>query len=156
MSSWTRPGSESSRRAASSTSNGEQAGGELHVERGALSKTASLDADAVRRAIANLVENALRHSGSTDVTLAARVEAGELLLEVADRGRGIPATRHEEVFRPFERLEDADDTSGGTGLGLAIVREIARAHGGDTEVADVVGGGARLVMRLPLNSVTSR
>ena len=113
--------------------------------------TALLDAEAVRRSVANLVENALRHSGTSDVTLVARVVDGRfLVLEVADRGRGVPAARREEIFRPFTRLAK-DSAAGGTGLGLAMVREVARAHGGEaTALEGQDGVGARFRMRLDL------
>ncbi len=129
----------------------EQAGGTLRFERGELCETALLDAEAVRRSVANLVENALRHSGTSDVTLVARVEDGRfLVLEVADRGCGVPASRREEIFRPFARLERGS-ASEGTGLGLAIVRAVARAHGGEaTALEGQDGVGARFRLRLDL------
>ena len=137
----------------------ERAGGTLTVERGDLPPSAALDAEAVRRSVWNLVDNALAHSGSTDVHLASRLEDDRwLVLEVADRGRGIPPERREEVFRPFAQLGpdgsaggSIGGSAGGTGLGLAIVREVARAHGGDaTATAGSDGEGTLVRMRLDL------
>ena len=56
------------------------------------------------------------------------------------------------MFRPFAQLDGANPAAGGTGLGLAIVREIARAHGGEAEVVNGTGPGARLRLRLPVDA----
>ena len=90
--------------------------------------------DRLRRLVANLVDNAVRHAtGTVDVTLATR--DGRAVLDVADDGPGIPPEHHATVFDRFTRLDHARarDT-GGSGLGLPIARDIARAHGGTLEV----------------------
>ncbi|MGH8688501.1 MAG: ATP-binding protein, partial [Burkholderiales bacterium] len=103
---------------------------------------------ALRRAVTNLVDNALRYAGEP-VEVEARREADGLVIEVLDRGPGIPEDETERLKRPFTRLEPARSGRGGSGLGLAIVERIARAHGGRLELAARPGGGlaARLVMR---------
>jgi two-component system osmolarity sensor histidine kinase EnvZ len=104
---------------------------------------------ALRRAVGNLVNNALRHAGGA-VEVATRVERDRAMVEVLDRGPGIPAAEIERLKRPFTRLDDARGGGGGSGLGLAIVERVARAHGGRLELAPREGGGlaARLVLAL--------
>ncbi len=104
---------------------------------------------AVRRAISNLVDNALRYAQGT-VEIAARTEAGRVVIEVLDRGPGVPASQAERLKRPFTRLDEARGGPGGAGLGLAIVDRIARAHGGRLELAPREGGG--LAARLSLSA----
>lgn len=100
------------------------------------------------RCIGNLVDNAVRYGGGAEVRLG--VEGGEVLIAVADRGPGIPASERERAFAPFTRLDDARNLdNGGTGLGLTIARTIARAHGGDVELGDRPGGGLIATIRLP-------
>ncbi|HVL36936.1 MAG TPA: ATP-binding protein [Burkholderiales bacterium] len=103
---------------------------------------------AVRRALANLVDNALRYAGEP-VELETRRADGAVHVEVRDRGPGVPAAEVERLKRPFTRLDDSRAGAGGSGLGLAIVERIARAHGGSLELLPRPGGGllARLVLR---------
>ena len=98
--------------------------------------TMKLRADAVRRAVTNLVDNARRHA--RHVELAAVTQGRSVLVTVDDDGPGIPADRRESVFRPFE-----SGSSGGTGLGLTIARDIVRAHGGEIVLEDSPRGGLR-------------
>ena len=103
---------------------------------------------AVHRAVANLVDNALRYAGEpveVDVRNSARVVA----VEVKDRGPGIPESEVERLKRPFTRLDDSRSGPGGAGLGLAIVERVARAHGGKLELLPREGGG--LLARFTLN-----
>jgi two-component system osmolarity sensor histidine kinase EnvZ len=102
---------------------------------------------AVRRAVANLIDNALRYAGEP-VEVETASEGGRVVIEVRDRGPGIPAGEIERVKRPFTRLEHARSGAGGAGLGLAIVERIARSHRGGLELAPRQGGG--LVARLTL------
>ena len=107
---------------------------------------------ALRRAVSNLVDNALRHAGSeSPVELALDAAAGEFSIEVRDSGPGIPPQDVERMKRPFARLEAARSNASGAGLGLAIVDRIARSHNGRLELLPRDGGGliARLVLRLP-------
>ncbi|MEU8776775.1 HAMP domain-containing sensor histidine kinase [Streptomyces sp. NPDC048606] len=103
----------------------------------------------LERALANLVDNALRHAAG-GVTVRAAAREGLAVLEVTDDGPGIPPADRDRVFGRFVRLDaDRGRAAGGTGLGLAIAREIARAHGGDVEARRAPGGGALLELRLP-------
>lgn len=111
---------------------------------------ASGDPARLERALANLVDNALRHARTQVVVRAAGSPDGRALLEVTDDGPGIPEADRERVFERFVRLDaNRARTGGGTGLGLAIAREIARAHGGDVRALPGPAGGARLVLHLP-------
>jgi len=103
---------------------------------------------AVRRAVANLVDNALRYAGDP-VEVETSSEGRRVVVEVRDRVPGIPAVAVERVMRPFTRLEGARSGAGGAGLGLAIVERIARSHQGALELAPRQGGG--LVARLTLS-----
>ncbi|HEU4441541.1 MAG TPA: ATP-binding protein [Burkholderiales bacterium] len=102
---------------------------------------------ALRRALGNLIDNALRYAGEP-VEVELRHTPGEVLIEVRDRGPGIPRSETERLKRPFTRLDAARSGPVGSGLGLAIVERVARAHGGRLDLAPRDGGGlvARLVM----------
>ncbi|HMM54804.1 MAG TPA: ATP-binding protein [Candidatus Desulfobacillus sp.] len=104
---------------------------------------------ALRRCLANLIDNAHRHGGgAVDVTLNDTDEAVEIRVE--DRGPGIPESERERVFEPYVRLEASRARhTGGSGLGLAIARAIARAHGGDLVLAAREGGGTAAILTLP-------
>jgi two-component system, OmpR family, osmolarity sensor histidine kinase EnvZ len=102
---------------------------------------------ALRRMIVNLIDNALRY-GKEDVVLATSTQGGAAVIEVRDRGPGIPAGEIERLKQPFTRLETARSDSGGSGLGLAIVDRVARMHGGALELVPRDGGG--LVARVTL------
>jgi two-component system osmolarity sensor histidine kinase EnvZ len=101
---------------------------------------------ALRRALGNLVDNALRYAGEP-VEIELKKGATGVVIEVRDRGPGIPAGETERLKRPFTRLEAAR-SGRGAGLGLAIVERVARAHGGGLELLPREGGG--LVARLAL------
>jgi signal transduction histidine kinase len=112
------------------------------------------DAERVHQVIANLVENAVRHSpvpGTVRLT-AAGSEAG-VRIEVADEGPGIPAADAERVFerfyRPDEARSRAETRPGGAGLGLSIARWIVDLHGGEIRVEEGEPGGCRMVVELP-------
>ena len=102
------------------------------------------------RAVGNLIENARKYGGG-EITLAAREADGQLLIEVMDRGPGIPAEEIERLKRPFTRLESARTDVKGTGLGLAIVERIAKLHGGSLTLSARDGGGLTATLRLPLS-----
>jgi two-component system osmolarity sensor histidine kinase EnvZ len=111
---------------------------------------------ALRRILANLLENALRYGGSEPVTVRAEAMGGGYRIGVLDRGPGIPATEKEAVFRPFYRLEASRSVStGGSGLGLAIVHQLAAAQGWTVSLQDCPGGGlvAWLSIPAPLTGV---
>lgn len=119
------------------------AGGGPHWTRG--------EPDPLRRAVANLVDNAVRHA-RTGVQVAVAREGDQQLVTVTDDGPGIPPADRERVFERFTRLDDARARdAGGSGLGLAIVRELVRRHGGTVRLTDA-GPGVRAELRLPAES----
>jgi len=106
--------------------------------------TLRLRADAARRAITNLVDNARRHARHVVLAAAPQGQRG-VQVTVDDDGPGIPSEQRESVFRPFE-----SGAAGGTGLGLSIARDIVRAHGGEIVLEDSPLGGLRARIRLPV------
>lgn len=128
-------------------------GAHITTTLGAIPTSAAFDREALRRAVFNLVDNALRHGGTNTVHLHVEQRANELVLAVSDDGRGIPPNRRREIFEPFTRLAEASGTPG-AGLGLAIVREIAEAHGGSIAVVDRdTGTGVTFELRIPLAAI---
>jgi hypothetical protein len=104
---------------------------------------------ALKRALANLVSNALAYGGAARLRLAAP-EGGVVRLSVEDDGPGIPEAELEAVFAPFRRLEASRNReTGGTGLGLTIARNILRAHGGDVVLRNRPAGGLTALATLP-------
>jgi two-component system sensor histidine kinase KdpD len=110
-----------------------------------------VDPALLERAVANLVDNAVRHSGGPR---AVRVEAGAIAgrvdLRVVDQGRGIPVSQRARVFEPFQRLGDVPNNEG-IGLGLAVARGFVDAVGGELTVEDTPGGGVTMVVGLPVS-----
>jgi signal transduction histidine kinase len=106
---------------------------------------------AMKRAIANLVGNALAYGSAARLTLAPPEAPARLLrLAIEDDGPGIPLAELESVFQPFRRLETSRNReTGGTGLGLPIARNIFRAHGGDVVLRNRPGGGLVALATLP-------
>lgn len=95
---------------------------------------------ALRRAVANLVDNALRYAGEP-VEIRTRAASAGALIEVLDRGPGVPPAEAERLKQPFTRLDPSRSGAGGSGLGLAIVERVARAHRGTLELLARDGGG---------------
>ncbi len=103
---------------------------------------------ALKRAVTNLVSNAIKYAGNARLTLVDGPHWAEVVVD--DDGPGIPPERHEEAFRPFSRLDDArSQNESGTGLGLTLARDTARAHGGDVRLSKSPLGGLRAVLRVP-------
>ena len=101
-----------------------------------------------RRAVRNLIENAIKYAGSAEVAIAPG--AGQVRVSVADRGPGIPPDRLERVFDPFTRLEESRNRdTGGIGLGLALARAIVRDAGGEITLENRDGGGLVATIMLP-------
>jgi signal transduction histidine kinase len=101
--------------------------------------------------LSNLLDNALRHTGSRGM-IRVSVEAadGTVVLQVADTGDGIPTVELPRIFERFYRVDKARTRrTGGTGLGLAIVRHVAEAHGGLVTVDSEVGKGSTFTVTLP-------
>ena len=112
---------------------------------------ADLDADRIRQAVDNLVDNALRFApGGSVIVLAARAHGTDLNIEVRDDGPGFPAAFQPHAFERFRRPDSGRARGdGGAGLGLAIVRAIVTAHGGVATAGNRPGGGAVVRLRLP-------
>ena len=106
--------------------------------------------DAVKRALRNLVENAVRYGGRARVSL--RQQDQEAVIWIDDDGPGLPEAQIEAMFEPFARLESSRSReTGGAGLGLSIARSIARAHGGEVRLTNRLEGGLRAEMALPMH-----
>ena len=108
------------------------------------------DRPMLQRMVANLIDNAIKYSPpGGQVSLAAeRLNDGTARLTVADTGAGIPPDAREKIFERFYR-GDQSRSRGGFGLGLSLARIVARAHGGDITVDNMVGGGSRFTVLLP-------
>ena len=103
---------------------------------------------ALRRAFANLMDNAIAYGGGFTVRLEP--EDGQARIHVDDRGPGIPEEEFEKVFAPFYRLERSRSRdTGGVGLGLSTARTIIRGHGGDIQLTNRPEGGLRVTVTLP-------
>ncbi len=108
----------------------------------------------LRRAVENLVENALRYAPrDSQVSIRARRDDGQVAIDVLDEGPGFPAEFLPHAFERFRRADDARSRdSGGTGLGLAIVLAAAQAHGGTAVAANRPEGGAVVGVRIPASA----
>ena len=105
-------------------------------------------ARAIKRCLANLIDNAAAHGDKVRVTVRGEAEA--VIVAVDDNGPGIPEELYEDAFRPFSRLDATRSRNQkGVGLGLAIARDVARSHGGDISLSQSPLGGLRAALRLP-------
>lgn len=105
---------------------------------------------ALRRIVANLLENALRYAPDGLIEVLAEPTANGIRIGVLDRGPGIPADQLEAVFAPFHRLESSrSPVTGGSGLGLAIVRQLAELYGWEIELCNRAGGGLAAQLIIP-------
>jgi signal transduction histidine kinase len=110
--------------------------------------TISCRPTALRRAVSNLVDNAVKYGRSATVTLTP--EIARAVITVDDEGPGIPRSEREKVFEPFYRIENSrDPDTGGVGLGLSVTRSIIWEHGGDVSLANRKGGGLSARLMLP-------
>lgn len=111
------------------------------------------DAERLRQALDNLIENAIGHSpAGAEVTVTTRNTGSSVEVAVTDPGEGIASADLERIFEPGVRATSARP---GSGLGLALVREIAREHGGDVNVESSPGQGATFRLVLPAASDAS-
>ncbi|MET8829454.1 ATP-binding protein [Streptomyces sp. NPDC004610] len=109
-----------------------------------------VDPPLLERVLANLAENAVRHTPAGGVVLVtASVLAGRVEVRVVDRGPGLPVAGRERLFEPFQRFGDTDNTTG-LGLGLALARGLTEAMNGTVMPEDTPGGGLTMVVSLPL------
>jgi signal transduction histidine kinase len=104
---------------------------------------------AMRRALGNLADNAVKYGKSARIVLD--LGPGQATITIDDDGPGIPEEQQERVFQPFQRLDASRNRdTGGVGLGLSVARTIIRGHGGDVTVANRPGGGLRATVTLPV------
>lgn len=106
---------------------------------------------ALKRAAANLLNNALRYGEGKPVELVVQRGMGRLRIGVLDRGPGIPSEQIEAVFQPFHRVEASrSPVTGGAGLGLAVVKQLADLYGWSIELAPREGGGLEAWLSVPV------
>ena len=109
------------------------------------------DRDRLRQVLVNLIDNAVKYSPPGDeVQVEALATNGRVVIEVRDRGPGIPREHQKVIFEKFGRVKLGDKAKPGTGLGLFIARSIAEAHGGSVEVRSAPDSGATFTLSLPL------
>ena len=111
------------------------------------------DSEKLEQVVTNLVDNAIKFSlGGGKVSVAARAENGGILVQVIDKGIGIPADAIPRLFQKFSRVVGSMTRAGsGTGLGLYIVKQIVEAHGGQIWVESELGKGSTFSFTLPLS-----
>jgi signal transduction histidine kinase len=110
-----------------------------------------LDAEALKQALANLLDNAMKYSADRrKIAVAARRDGDGVAVEVADEGIGIPISERERIFEKFYRI-GRSETQGrrGSGVGLALVKHIVEAHRGRVTVDGGPGAGSRFTLHLP-------
>jgi signal transduction histidine kinase len=113
---------------------------------------ALIDREALAQAVLNLVDNAIRYSDRAKrIEVSVRLRGGDIAIEVADQGIGIPKAEHQRIFEKFYRVSTGlvHDTKG-SGLGLAIVEHIVEAHRGRVTVESAPGEGSRFTILLPI------
>ncbi len=104
---------------------------------------------ALKRAITNLLDNAVKYGKRAQAAISTTANAIEITID--DDGPGIPEAELPRVFQPFYRVEESRNRdTGGTGLGLAIAQSIVQAHGGELTLANRPGGGLRATIKLPV------
>jgi signal transduction histidine kinase len=105
---------------------------------------------ALKRAIVNIVDNAIRYGGNTELSLTRERE--EAVIRIADHGPGVSVAERENVLRPFYRCEGSRSRdTGGIGLGLSIASDTINAHGGKLTLSETPGGGLTVEIRLPVS-----
>jgi two-component system, OmpR family, sensor histidine kinase KdpD len=127
---------------------------ELHLAPGGVqlelgeTRPVSVDPALLQRVLVNLLANALRYAPAEVAPVISTSEFGDRVqLRVIDTGPGVPESRREEMFLPFQRLGDTDNTAG-VGLGLALAKGFVEAMGGTLEAEDTPGGGLTMVVEL--------
>lgn len=116
-----------------------------------------IDSGLIRRALKQLLENAWKYSPpDSPIQIEGRIEEGQAIISVMDRGPGIAADELERIFDKFYRGRRLRARTEGTGMGLAIAKGIIEAHGGKIRAQNRQGGGAAIVFTLPLHTVLSQ
>ncbi len=111
----------------------------------------NFDLKNIERAIGNLLSNAEKHA-KNQIRISVEQSKNKCIIYIDDDGKGIAKKDRENVFIPFKRLDDSRTrTTGGYGLGMAIVKQIIQLHGGEVYVERAPIGGARFVIRLPID-----
>lgn len=106
---------------------------------------------AMRRALRNVIENAIRYGHSADIK--AETQGSTVKITITDTGEGIPEADLERVFDPFVRIEKSRSLeTGGTGLGLSIARTIIHAHGGEITLTNIAKGGLQVEVSIPVST----
>jgi len=116
---------------------------------------ANIDGHSIRQVLDNLLDNAVKYSANgTTVTIRLRRRRGELVISVADEGKGIPPEHLDRVFERMYRVESepGEERVGGLGLGLAIAKGLVEAHGGRIWMESEVGKGSTCFFTLPLDA----
>ncbi len=112
---------------------------------------ATVDAEAVKRALCNVLDNAIRYSApESQISVAIAAERGQIRLSVTDSGQGIPAEKMDRIVRPFELVRiNAYSAKTGAGLGLPLARMLVELHGGQIEIRSEEGKGTSVAFLLP-------
>jgi signal transduction histidine kinase len=112
-----------------------------------------IDPDRMAQAIGNILSNAIKFTPSGgEVSTSVDFGGGQLSLQVADTGPGIPLDEQEKIFQPFIRGSQGRRIVEGMGLGLSIAREIIVAHGGEIKLESTPGVGSRFILQLPVEA----
>lgn len=127
--------------------------GDAILFKAGLGATVLADHEEIRAAVANLIDNAIKYSGTDPRVIVETAGSGEdnAIVRVHDQGPGIPKTELKDIFKRFHRVPGATARVPGTGLGLYIVRSVAKRHGGRAWAeSEGVGQGSTFVLQLPL------
>jgi len=115
------------------------------------------DSELFALTLRQLIDNALKYSPQgTPITITANIDAGRLVVHVADQGPGIPEKERERIFDRYYRMQSTRQTTSGSGLGLHIAREIMRAHGGDLWVESGIGVGSDFCAAIPVAALGAK
>jgi two-component system sensor histidine kinase KdpD len=110
----------------------------------------------IDQVLSNLVENAAKYAPpDTEIGLSVHRDEGNLVVEVSDRGPGIPSEELTRLFTPFHRIAGAGARQPGFGVGLAVARGLVEAHGGRIWASNRIDGGSRFIFTLPLSASTT-
>lgn len=127
--------------------------GNITVEVEPQDATVTADPDHLARIVTNLVENALKYGGDSEIRVESVTRPSDVRISVIDHGPGIPYEKHAVIFQRFTQLQpNATRSRGGAGLGLSIVKGLAEAMNGRVWYEPTVGGGATFTVSLPVRA----